>query len=106
MNLSRIGTPQRKFLMVRSNDRVVGQHADDELTARHAMLYSDRLSILKLRLTALKSKRCKAGPESDVLCPEVFLNVVADKLAHTSTMFINIELLDHFFDQVNLPHHC
>ncbi|KAG2147688.1 P-loop containing nucleoside triphosphate hydrolase protein [Suillus clintonianus] len=70
------------------------------LDARHAMLYSDRLSILKLRLAALKSKRCKAGPESDVLCPEVFLNVVADKLAHTSTMFINIELLDHFFDQL------
>jgi len=66
------------------------------------MLYSDRLSILKLRLTALKSKRCKAGPDNDVLCPEVFLNVVADKLAHTSTMFINIELLDHFFDQVSL----
>ncbi|KAG2157987.1 P-loop containing nucleoside triphosphate hydrolase protein [Suillus bovinus] len=70
------------------------------LDARHAMLYSDRLSILKLRLAALKSKRCKAGPESDVLCPEVFLNVVADKLAYTSTMFINIELLDHFFDQL------
>ncbi|KAI6110202.1 P-loop containing nucleoside triphosphate hydrolase protein [Pisolithus croceorrhizus] len=69
------------------------------LDARHAMLYSDRLAILKLRLAALKSKRCKAGPENDVFCPEVFLNVVADKLAHTSTMFINIELLDHFFYQ-------
>ena len=64
------------------------------------MMYSDRLSILKLRLAALKSKRCKGGPENDVLCPEVFLNVVADKLAYTSTMFINIELLDHFFYQV------
>ncbi|KAL4062103.1 P-loop containing nucleoside triphosphate hydrolase protein [Scleroderma yunnanense] len=69
------------------------------LDARHAMLYGDRLATLKLRLAALKSKRCKAGPESDVFCPEVFLNVVADKLAHTSTMFINIELLDHFFYQ-------
>ncbi|KAI5990230.1 P-loop containing nucleoside triphosphate hydrolase protein [Pisolithus albus] len=69
------------------------------LDARHAMLYSDRLAILKLRLAALKSKRCKAGPENDVFCPEIFLNVVADKLAHTSTMFINIELLDHFFYQ-------
>jgi len=67
--------------------------------ARHAMLYSDRLSILKLRLAALKSKRCRAGPDNDVLCPEVFLNVVADKLAYTSTMFINIELLDQFFYQ-------
>ncbi|KAF7794512.1 hypothetical protein EIP86_005646 [Pleurotus ostreatoroseus] len=71
----------------------------ENLVARHAMLYSDRLSVLKLRLAALKSKRCKAGPQSDVLCPEAFLNVVADKLAYTSTMFINIELLDHFFYQ-------
>ncbi|KAH7884636.1 P-loop containing nucleoside triphosphate hydrolase protein [Phlebopus sp. FC_14] len=69
------------------------------LDARHAMLYNDRLSILKLRLAALKSKWCKGGPSNDVLCPEVFLNVVADKLAYTSTMFISIELLDHFFYQ-------
>ncbi|KAF8876751.1 hypothetical protein BD779DRAFT_1559697 [Infundibulicybe gibba] len=69
------------------------------MDARHAMLYSDRLSILKLRLAALKSKRCRAGPESDAICPEAFLNVVADKLAYTSAMFINIELLEHFFYQ-------
>lgn len=68
------------------------------------MLYNDRIGILKLRLVALKSKRCKAGPESDVLCPEAFLNVVADKLAYTSAMFINIELLDHFFYQVPSIH--
>ena len=68
--------------------------------ARHAMLYSERLSMLKLRLAALKSKRCKAGPESDAFCPEAFLSVVADKLAYTAAMFINIELLDQFFDQV------
>jgi len=69
------------------------------IDARHAMLYGDRLSILKLRLMALKSKRCKAGPENDAFCPEAFLNVVADKLAYTSSMFINIELLDQFFYQ-------
>ena len=69
------------------------------IIARHATLYSDRLGILRLRLASLKSKRCKAGPESDLLCPEAFLNVVADKLAHTSSMFINIELLDQFFYQ-------
>jgi hypothetical protein len=65
------------------------------------MLYGDRLGILKLRLAALKSKRCRSGPENDVLCPEAFLNVVADKLAYTAAMFINIELLDHFFYQVS-----
>ncbi|KAF8525845.1 P-loop containing nucleoside triphosphate hydrolase protein [Hysterangium stoloniferum] len=69
------------------------------LDARHAMLYNDRLSILKLRLTALKSKRCRGGPENGKLCPEVFLNVVANKLAYTSALFINIELLDQFFYQ-------
>ncbi|KAF8902325.1 P-loop containing nucleoside triphosphate hydrolase protein [Mucidula mucida] len=69
------------------------------LDARHALLYSDRLSILKLRLTALRSKRCRAGPDNDILCPEAFLDVVADKLAYTSAMFINIELLDQFFYQ-------
>ncbi|THV02754.1 hypothetical protein K435DRAFT_716304 [Dendrothele bispora CBS 962.96] len=69
------------------------------LDARHAMLYTDRLAILKLRVAALKSRRCRAGSENDVFCPEAFLNVVADKLAWTSTMFINIELLDQFFYQ-------
>lgn len=40
------------------------------------------------------------GPEQKAFCPEAFLNVVADKLAYTSTMFINIELLEQFFYQV------
>ncbi|KAF9565174.1 hypothetical protein CPC08DRAFT_815481 [Agrocybe pediades] len=69
------------------------------MDARYAMMYTDRLSVLKLRLMALKSKRCRAGPQSEVFCPEAFLNVVADKLAYTSAMFINIELLDQFFYQ-------
>ena len=69
------------------------------MDARYAMMYSERLHILKLRLAALRSKRCKAGPQSEVFCPEAFLNVVADKLAYTSSLFINIELLEHFFYQ-------
>ena len=75
--------------------------ADEDChSGRYAMMYSERLHILKLRLAALRSKRCKAGPQSDVFCPEAFLNVVADKLAYTSSLFINIELLEHFFYQV------
>lgn len=69
------------------------------IDARHAQLYMDRITILKMRATALKSKRCRAGPEMDAFCPEAFLNVVAQKLAYTSAMFLNIELLDHFFYQ-------
>ncbi|KAF9007642.1 P-loop containing nucleoside triphosphate hydrolase protein [Cyathus striatus] len=67
--------------------------------ARYAMMYNERLSILKLRLAALQSRRCRTGPQSEVFCPEAFLNVVADKLAYTSAMFINIELLEQFFYQ-------
>jgi dynamin-like GTPase MGM1, mitochondrial len=74
--------------------------------ARHAMLYNDRLNILKIRLKALKSKRCRIGPESDALCPEAFLNALADKLAYTSAMFINIELLEQFFYQVRVGSDC
>jgi hypothetical protein len=47
----------------------------------------------------LKSRRCRQGPSQQAFCPEAFLAVVADKLAYTSTMFINIELLEQFFYQ-------
>ncbi|KAI5116662.1 hypothetical protein M0805_000811 [Coniferiporia weirii] len=69
------------------------------IDARRALLYTDRLGLLKLRLSTLKSKRCKSGTSNGVLCPEAFLDVVAEKLAYTSAMFIHIELLEHFFYQ-------
>ncbi|WVR05803.1 hypothetical protein IAU60_002828 [Kwoniella sp. DSM 27419] len=69
------------------------------IDGRHALLLSNRLTLLKLRLQALKSRRCRLGPEQSAFCPEAFLAVVADKLAYTSTMFINIELLEQFFYQ-------
>ena len=62
-------------------------------------MLSNRLTLLKLRHAALKSRRCRLGPEQSAFCPEAFLSVVADKLAYTSTMFINIELLEQFFYQ-------
>lgn len=73
-------------------------------TAREALFLQNRQSVLQLRLAALKTKRCKAGPESKAFCPEIFLNVVADKLAYTAVMFINIELLAEFFYQVRQLH--
>ncbi|WVQ62293.1 uncharacterized protein L199_000432 [Kwoniella botswanensis] len=69
------------------------------IDGRHALLLSNRLSLLKLRQQALKSRRCRSGPDQSAFCPEAFLAVVADKLAYTSTMFINIELLEQFFYQ-------
>ncbi|KDN34888.1 hypothetical protein K437DRAFT_86958, partial [Tilletiaria anomala UBC 951] len=67
--------------------------------AREAMFLQTRSDVLKLRLKALQTKRCKIGPESKVFCPEAFLNIVADKLTYTAVMFINIELLAEFFYQ-------
>ena len=81
------------------SSRLLADPCSSLFLARYAALYTDRLDILKLRLAGLKSKKCKTGPENDMLCPEAFLNVVADKLAYTSSMFINIELLDQFFYQ-------
>ncbi|WRT64049.1 uncharacterized protein IL334_000977 [Kwoniella shivajii] len=69
------------------------------IDGRHALLLSNRLNLLKVRQQALKSRRCKTGPDQSAFCPEAFLTVVADKLAYTSTMFINIELLEQFFYQ-------
>lgn len=70
-----------------------------DVPGRHALLLQNRLSLLKLRSQALKSRRCRSGPAQQAFCPEAFLAVVADKLAYTSTMFINIELLEQFFYQ-------
>ncbi|KAI5477265.1 dynamin GTPase [Pseudohyphozyma bogoriensis] len=67
--------------------------------AREAMFLSSRAGVLRMRLLALKSKKCKAGPDQKSYCPEAFLNVVADKLSHTAVQFINIELLVEFFYQ-------
>lgn len=71
------------------------------MDGRHALLLSNRLSLLKLRQQAIRSRRCRAGPDQAAFCPETFLSVVAEKLAYTSTMFINIELLEQFFYQVS-----
>lgn len=54
------------------------------------MFLSSRSSILRLRVLALKSRRCKAGPEQKAFCPEAFLDVVADKLSSTAVQFINV----------------
>ncbi|PWN48515.1 hypothetical protein IE53DRAFT_389281 [Violaceomyces palustris] len=67
--------------------------------AREAIFLSQRSNILKMRIAALKARRCREGPDSKGFCPEAFLNVVADKLTYTAVMFINIELLSEFFYQ-------
>ncbi|KAJ1813375.1 mitochondrial dynamin GTPase Msp1, partial [Coemansia sp. RSA 2675] len=66
--------------------------------AQQAMMMQDRLSILHLRRKALSSSTCSTV-ENKRFCPEIFLDVVAEKLAYNAVMFINFELLQDFFFQ-------
>ncbi|CAG8620690.1 1166_t:CDS:2, partial [Dentiscutata erythropus] len=66
--------------------------------ALEAIFLRDRSMILKYRLAALKSRQCKSS-ENKQYCPEAFLNMVAEKLAYTAVMFIQVELLNEFFFQ-------
>lgn len=49
-----------------------------------------------MRLLALKSKQCSTKA-SKYHCPEIFLDVVADKLTSTAVLFLNVELLSEFY---------
>ena len=49
-----------------------------------------------MRLLAIKSKQC-ATKSNKYHCPEIFLDVVADKLTSTAVLFLNVELLSEFY---------
>lgn len=49
-----------------------------------------------MRLHAIRSKQC-ASLKNKYYCPEVFLDVVADKLTSTAVLFLNVELLSEFY---------
>jgi replication fork clamp-binding protein CrfC len=59
----------------------------------------DRADILRMRLLAVKSKAC-ANKSNKYICPEIFLDAVADKLTTTADLFIDAELLSKFYYQV------
>ncbi|KPI35999.1 Protein msp1, mitochondrial [Cyphellophora attinorum] len=63
---------------------------------RQATFLSQRASLLQLRLLAIKSKTC-ATKSNKYACPEIFLDVVADKLTSTAVLFLNVELLSEFY---------
>jgi len=66
---------------------------------REGVFLRDRAEILKMRLYALKSKQC-ATPANKYHCPEIFLDVVAEKLTSTAVLFLNVELLSEFYYNV------
>lgn len=49
-----------------------------------------------MRLHAVRSKQC-SSKKNKYFCPEVFLDVVADKLTSTAVLFLNVELLSEFY---------
>jgi hypothetical protein len=49
-----------------------------------------------MRLLAVRSKQC-SSKKNKYHCPEVFLDVVADKLTSTAVLFLNVELLSEFY---------
>lgn len=49
-----------------------------------------------MRLLAVRSKQC-SSKKNKYFCPEIFLDVVADKLTSTAVLFLNVELLSEFY---------
>nr|POE89233.1 protein msp1, mitochondrial [Quercus suber] len=65
---------------------------------REALFLRDRAAILRMRLTAIKSRQCNV-PANKYYCPEVFLDAVGDKLTSTADLFLDAELLSKFYYQ-------
>ncbi|KAH8704091.1 putative mitochondrial dynamin GTPase [Talaromyces proteolyticus] len=63
---------------------------------REGIFLRDRADIIKMRLLAVRSKQCSTL-KNKYYCPEVFLDVVADKLTSTAVLFLNVELLSEFY---------
>ena len=63
---------------------------------RDSVFLRDRADLLKMRLLAIRSKQCSTK-KNKYHCPEVFLDVVADKLTSTAVLFLNVELLSEFY---------
>lgn len=94
-----------KFIdSARKNQSVIPQEGTDAFgfsqallaKGREALFLRDRSDILKLRMAAVKSRQCKSK-ENKYYCPEVFLDVVAEKLTQTAVLFLNVELLSDFY---------
>ncbi|KAK4250226.1 P-loop containing nucleoside triphosphate hydrolase protein [Corynascus novoguineensis] len=65
---------------------------------REAVFLRDRANIINMRIAASKSRQCKTL-ENKYYCPEVFLDAVATKLAQTAVLFLNVEMLNDFYQR-------
>jgi len=64
--------------------------------AARAIALRDKSALLKMRLTVLKSRRCRSL-DNKSQCQEAFLSAVTDKVTYTASMFLQVELLNEFF---------
>lgn len=73
-------------------------HFSNELIAkaRMAAFLQKRIDLLKMRSVFIRSSKCKHS-KNKALCPEVFVDVIAAKLASTAVLFLNFELLSDFY---------
>lgn len=81
--------------------RALPDHADgfsDSMVEKglSAKFLNERAELLRMRISFLRSSKCKT-PGNKALCPEIFLNGVADKLTATAVLFLNFELLSDFY---------
>lgn len=60
------------------------------------MFLRERSTLLRQRLSALKSRPC-GSPKAKYQCPEIFLDVVSTKLTSTAVLFLSTELLSEFY---------
>lgn len=63
---------------------------------RQGVFLGNRADLLKMRMLAIRSKQCNSQ-KNKYYCPEIFLDVVADKLTATAVLFLNVELLSEFY---------
>lgn len=102
-----VGGNKLKQIMtyIENESNSIGQNIEREnlgfspgllLRGREAIFLRDRMAILNLRLKGLQSSACKYK-ENKFKCPEIFLDVVAEKLTQTAILFLNVELLSDFY---------
>lgn len=64
---------------------------------KFGIFLEERLSLLKMRYQFLKNNsKCKKK-ENKCHCPEIYLDVINNKLTATSILFLNVELLNDFY---------
>ncbi|KAF8450042.1 P-loop containing nucleoside triphosphate hydrolase protein [Kalaharituber pfeilii] len=88
--------PEAKEMMSKEGSEGFGFSQALIQKGREGVFLRDRADLIKMRLLAVKSKQCNTHTNK-YYCPEIFLDVVAEKLTSTAVLFLNVELLSEFY---------